>query len=288
MTRVLDELVALLSLEKIEETIFRGASQDLGFGAVFGGQVIGQALSAAEQTVAPERSVHSFHCYFLRPGDARRPVVYDVDLVRDGRSITTRRVKAVQRGRPILFMAASFHIHEDGLTHQDPMPDVPPPEALEPESEFARRHRDLIPEAMRETFTRDAAIEIRPVERMDPVHPRPMLPRRLVWLRAAGELADDPRVHRYLLAYASDFNFLVTALQPHGRVFWDGGLKLASIDHAMWFHRPFRCDDWLLYAVDSPSAAASRALVRGQIFTRDGRLVASTAQEGLVRERPPG
>ena len=285
MTDLLADLLRLLELERIEETIFRGPSQDMGFGAVFGGQVIGQALSAASQTVAAERPVHSFHCYFLRPGNARRPVVYDVEATRDGRSISTRRIRAVQGGRTILFMGASFHDAEDGLDHQDPMPDVPGPEGLESSVEFARRHRHLIPEPMRATFTSPMPIEVRPVQRVDPTDPQPVPPRRQVWLRANGAMPDDPAVHRYLLAYASDFNFLVTALQPHGRLWWEPGLKMASIDHAMWFHRPLRVDDWLLYDVDSPSAASSRALVRGRLFGRDGRLVASTAQEGLIRVR---
>lgn len=285
MSAVLDELLNLLELEKVEETLFRGRSQDLGFGAVFGGQVIGQALSAARHTVVEDRRVHSFHCYFLRPGDARRAVVYDVERIRDGRSVSTRRVRAIQRGEPIFFMMASFHEGGGGLDHQAAMPEVPGPEEIPSETELARRHRALIPESMREYFTAEKPIEIRPVHAVDPRDPRPMAPTRHVWLRANGPLPDDERVHRYLLAYASDFNFLVTALQPHGRIFWQPEVTLASIDHVMWFHRPVRFDDWLLYAVDSPSAASCRALVRGQVFARDGVLVASTAQEGLIRVR---
>jgi acyl-CoA thioesterase-2 len=285
MTDVLADLLELLELERIEETIFRGRSQDLGFGAVFGGQVIGQALSAGTQTVPSERAVHSFHCYFLRPGDARRPVVYEVESTRDGGSISSRRIRAIQRGKTILFMGASFHASESGFEHQDEMPEVAGPEGLESGTDLARRHRHLIPEAMRDTFTRERPIEIRPVQTVNPTDPQPMPPRRQVWLRAAGAMPESASVHRYLLAYASDFNFLVTALQPHGRVWWEPSLKMASIDHAMWFHRPLRVDDWLLYDVDSPSAASGRALVRGRIFSRDGRLVASTAQEGLIRLR---
>ncbi len=285
MSDVLADLLELLELERIEETIFRGRSQDLGFGAVFGGQVIGQALSAGTQTVPAERAVHSFHCYFLRPGDARRPVVYEVESTRDGGSISSRRIRAIQRGTTILFMGASFHGREAGFDHQDEMPKVAGPEGLESDTDLARRHRHLIPEAMRDTFTRERPIEIRPVQMVDPTDPQPMPPRRQVWFRAAGEMPESASVHRYLLAYASDFNFLVTALQPHGRVWWDQSLKMASIDHAMWFHRPLRVDDWQLYDVDSPSAAAGRALVRGRVFSRDGRLVASTAQEGLIRLR---
>ncbi len=287
MTRVLDDLITLLELEKIEDTIFRGQSQDLGFGAVFGGQVLGQALSAARQTVPDERTVHSFHAYFLRPGDPKRPIVYDVERTRDGGSFTTRRVKAIQRGKAILFMGASFQGTEPGFDHASTMPEVPSPDRLPSERELAERWQHLIPKPMRSLFVCQTPIEIRPVQVNDPADPQPMHPRRQVWLRANGHVPDDPRVHRYLLAYASDFNFLVTALQPHGKIFWDPTLQLASIDHAMWFHRPFRFDDWLLYDVDSPSAAAARGLVRGQLFTRDGLLVASTAQEGLMRERNP-
>ncbi len=285
MGRVLDELLELLELERIEENLFRGHSQDLGFGAVFGGQVIGQALSAARHTVLGDRPVHSFHCYFLRPGDARRPIVYDVEAIRDGRSVSTRRVKAIQRGQPIFFMTASFHESAPGLDHQDDMPQVTPPEDLEPDTTRARRHRDLIPEAMRGFFMTETPIEIRTVDPGDPRRPGPRPARRHLWFRANGALTADERVHRYLLAYASDFSFLVTALQPHGIAFWQPGVRIASIDHAMWFHRPLRFDEWLLYAVDSPTASGTRALVRGRIFSRDGRLVASTAQEGLIRVR---
>jgi len=281
----LDELLALLELERIEENLFRGHSQDLGFGAVFGGQVMGQALSAARHTVIGERPVHSFHCYFLRPGDARRPIVYDVEAIRDGRSVSTRRVKAIQRGQPIFFMTASFHESTPGLDHQDPVPQVTPPEELERDTDRARRHRDLVPEPMRGFFLTETPIEIRTVDPGDPRRPEPRPARRHLWFRANGPLPADERVHRYLLAYASDFSFLVTALQPHGIAFWERGVRIASIDHAMWFHRPLRFDEWLLYAIDSPSAAGTRALVRGRIFTRDGRLVASTAQEGLIRVR---
>jgi acyl-CoA thioesterase-2 len=285
VSKVLEELLALLELERIEEAIFRGPSRDLGFGAVFGGQVIGQALSAARRTVPVDRIVHSFHCYFLRPGDVARPIVYDVERIRDGSSFTTRRVKAVQHGRAIFFMSASFHREETGFDHADPMPDVPGPEGLESALDFARRHVALIPEPLRATFTHETPIEVRPVQVLDPTAPRPMPAVRRVWMRANGEMPDDPTIHRDLLAYASDFNFLVTALQPHGRAFWDQSLQMASIDHAMWFHRPLRMDEWLLYDVDSPSASGARGLVRGRIFSRDGRLVASTAQEGLIRER---
>jgi acyl-CoA thioesterase-2 len=288
MSRVLNELLELLELERIEEKLFRGHSQDLGFGAVFGGQVIGQALSAARHTVTGRRPVHSFHCYFLRPGDARRAIVYDVESIRDGRSVSTRRVQAIQRGQVIFFMTASFHEASPGLDHHDSMPEVTPPQELESDTDRARRYRDLIPEPMREFFMTETPIEIRTVDPDDPRRLAPRPARRHLWFRANGPLPDDERVHRYLLAYASDFSFLATALQPHAVAFWEGGVRMASIDHAMWFHRALRFDDWLLYSVDSPSAAGSRALVRGRVFSRDGRLVASTAQEGMIRVRGAG
>ncbi len=283
MTRVLSELVELLALERIEQNLFRGQSQDLGWGNVFGGQVLGQALSAAEQTVDPSRSVHSFHSYFLRTGDASKPIVYDVDCIRDGSSFTTRRVVAIQSGRSIFTMAASFQKHEPGFEHQARMPDAPPPEGLASEAELAARAADRIPAMLRERALAERPIEVRPVAPQDPLDPDRRPPQRQMWYRAAGRLPDRPSVHQYLLAYASDFNFLGTAMQPHGVSWLSPGMQVASLDHAMWFHRPFRFDEWLLYVVDSPSASGARGLVRGQFFTREGVLVASTLQEGLIR-----
>jgi acyl-CoA thioesterase-2 len=284
-TDVLAELLDLLDLETIEYGIYRGKSQDLGFGSLFGGQAIGQALSAARETVEDDRHVHSFHSYFLLPGDAEKPIVYDVEVLRDGRSFSSRRVKAIQNGRPIFFMMASFQLFQPGLEHAESMPNVPGPESLKSEVELARAHADLIPESLREQFVCDKPIEMRPVVPMNPFDPKPMAAERNVWFRANGTMPADPQVHRYLLAYASDFNFLSTALQPHGRSLIQPEVVMATIDHAMWFHRSFRFDDWLLYTVDSPSASGSRGLVRGRFFDREGRLVASTAQEGLMRVR---
>jgi acyl-CoA thioesterase-2 len=255
---MLDALVKLLALEKIEENLFRGQSQDLGWGVVFGGQVLGQALSAAVQTVPVGRHVHSLHAYFLRPGDVSKPIVYDVDRIRDGKSFTTRRVVAIQGGEAIFNLAASFQVEEAGFEHQDVMPDAPPPESLAEEPEKARR-----------------PFEMRIADGKA----------RLAWLRARGTLADDPALHCYLLAYVSDHAFITTALLPHGVTVFSPGMQVASLDHVMWFHRPFRVDEWLLHAMESPSAHGSRGLVRGRVFTRDGRLVATTAQEGLIRKR---
>jgi acyl-CoA thioesterase-2 len=285
MSDVLHELLQLLRLERIEHNLFRGQSQDLGWGSIFGGQVLGQALSAAAQTVPPERPVHSLHGYFLRQGKASTPVVYDVDCIRDGGSFTTRRVVAIQNGEAIFSMSASFQQLEEGYDHASPMPSMPGPDDLVSEGELLRRAADSIPEKLRTIATAARPIEIRPIEPSNPLRPEKKPPHRGVWFRAVDRLPDDPAVHRYLLAYASDFHFLSTAMQPHAVSWLVPGMQVASLDHAMWFHRPFRMDEWLLYAVDSPSASGGRGLVRGQLFTRDGVLVASTAQEGLIRHR---
>lgn len=283
---VLEELLKLLKLEKIEENIFRGQSQDLGFGNVFGGQVLGQALSAASQTVPKGRLAHSLHGYFMRAGDATRPIVYTVDCIRDGKSFTTRRVVAVQKGRAIFSMSASFQIDEPGFDHQDEMPTVEGPDGLEPEVATARKLADSIPAGIREKILCDKPIEIRHVDPVNPLQPKKKPPERFVWFRAIDTLPEDRAVNQYLLAYASDFNLVGTALYPHGRTFWDPQMQTASLDHAMWFYRDFRMDDWMLYAMESPSASRARGLAIGRIFTHDGRLVATVAQEGLVRYHP--
>jgi acyl-CoA thioesterase-2 len=286
MSQVLDELVKLLALEKIEENLFRGQSQDLGWGTVFGGQVVGQALSAAVQTVPAERHVHSLHAYFLRPGDVRRPIVYTVDRIRDGSSFTTRRVVATQHGHAIFNLAASFQIAEAGLEHQDPCPDAPAPESLATEQELARAAADRLPPVVLQRAVADRPFEMRPVDPpADPLRPGARPPSRMVWLRTFGQLPDDPALHRYLLAYASDHSFITTSLLPHGVTWLTPGMQIASLDHVMWFHQPFRVDEWLLYVIDSPAAHGARGLVRGRVFARDGRLVASCAQEGLIRQR---
>ena len=285
MPNVLDDLIELLSLEQIEVNLFRGKTQDLGWGQVFGGQVLGQALSAAAQTVPEERHVHSFHGYFLLPGSVERPIVYDVDRIRDGGSFTTRRVKAIQNGRAIFSMSASFQVDEDGFEHQDVMPDVSAPEGLPTQVELARTVADQIPEPLRDRFTADSPIEIRPVKPMNYLDPDVREPRSASWYQAAGKLPDDPAIHRYLLAYASDFNFLSTSMYPHGVSWMMPRMQVASLDHAMWFHRPFRFDEPILHVIESPSASGGRGLVRGRMFNTNGDLVASTAQEGLIRER---
>jgi acyl-CoA thioesterase-2 len=289
MPAVLDELVKLLALEKLEENLFRGPSQDLGWGNVFGGQVLGQALSAAVQTIPSDRLPHSLHAYFVRPGDVKKPIVYQVGRVRDGGSFNTRRVEAIQNGQTILLLAASFQKHEDGYEHQDPMPDAPPPHEVPTEQERLGATVAKLPSYIRDRLTAPSPFEVRVVHASDdPFTPTPRPPRRMVWLKTAAKLADDPALHRYLMAYASDYAFIGTALLPHGVSFLTPGKQIASLDHAMWFHRPFRIDEWLLHVMDSPAARESRGLVRGSVFTQDGRLVASTIQEGLIRASKPG
>lgn len=285
MSQVLNELVALLTLETIEENLFRGVSQDLGFRQLYGGQVLGQCVSAASQTVDTARHVHSMHGYFLRPGDATLPVVYQVDRVRDGGSFSTRRVTAIQKGKPIFTCSASFQFDEEGFHHQNPMPEVPGPEELKSETELARLVEAMIPERMRERATSDKPIEIRPVTRINPFAPKPCEPVKHVWFRAAGELPDEPQLHKLLLAYASDFNLLTTSMQPHGVSVFQKFMQVASLDHSLWFHGNLRMDDWLLYSMDSPWAGNARGFSRGSIFNRQGQLVASVAQEGLTRVR---
>ncbi|WP_027897227.1 acyl-CoA thioesterase II [Zestomonas thermotolerans] len=285
MSRVLDDLVALLSLESIEENLFRGASQDLGFRQLFGGQVLGQSLSAASQTVEEARHVHSLHGYFLRPGDASLPVVYNVDRVRDGGSFSTRRVTAIQKGKPIFFCSASFQYDEEGFAHQLSMPEVPAPESLPTELEIMQRNAERISERVRDKLLCAKPIEIRPVTAHNPYDPAPGEPVKYVWFRADGRLPDVPALHKYILAYASDFGLLTTSLLPHGVSIWDRFMQVASLDHALWFHRDLRADDWLLYAMDSPWSGNARGFARGSIFNRQGQLVASVAQEGLIRKR---
>lgn len=286
--RKLAGLVQLLAMEKIEENLFRGQSVDLGWGRVFGGQVLGQAVSAAEQTVPAERAPHSIHCYFLRPGDVKAPIVYEIDRIRDGRSFTTRRVVAIQHGKAILNMSVSFQVEEDGFAHQDPMPDVPAPDALESAQEHYRRFADRIPKFIREQAMKEGPFEVRPVAPVDdPITPSPVPPTKRYWFKAAGPLPDEPRIHRNLLAYLSDSDFLITSLQPHGVTWLTPGLQTASLDHAMWFHRPFRIDEWLLYDIHSPVARGARGLVRGSFYNRAGELVASAVQEGLIRQHQP-
>lgn len=282
MQPILADLLHLLKLERIEHDIFRGESRDIGSPRVYGGQVLGQALSAASATVEG-RDIHSLHAYFLRAGDVEADIVYIVDRARDGRSFSNRRVVAIQHGRQIFNMTASFQKPEQGLEHQSEMPDVPPPDDLADLREMTEAVLDNIPEKMHRYYTHERPFEVRPVESIALLTPAQAVPRQRFWFRAVDALPDDPEVHRSLLAYVSDYQLIATATLPHGIRFGRDRLQLASLDHAMWFHRAFRLDDWLLYSMDSPNACEARGLARGEIFTRDGVLVASTAQEGLIR-----
>lgn len=282
MADVVSNLIDLLKLESLGRNKFRGHSQDLGYAKLFGGQVIGQSLSAAVQTT-DNRMPNSLHAYFLRPGDAHSPIDFSVENVRDGHSFSIRRVIASQFDKPIIAMTASFHAHEDGFEHQVAMPNVPGPEVLEPELKIYRDHAAEIPAAIRSLFTADRPIEYRIVEAQNPFRPRHGIAKRHMWIRSTAKLPNDPLIHQSMLAYTTDYGFLETALMPHGISIAYPGLQIASLDHAIWFHRPFRLDDWLLYVADSPTTGNSRGFVRGQIFDQAGRLVASTSQEGLIR-----
>jgi acyl-CoA thioesterase-2 len=282
MPPILADLLHLLELERIEDNIFRGESRDIGSERVFGGQVLGQALTAASYTV-DGRDVHSLHAYFLRPGDVAAPIVYEVDRALDGRSFSNRRVVAIQHGRPIFNMAASFQIPEHGLEHQAPMPRVPGPEGLADVREIPDDVLARVPEKMRRFVTHERPFEIRAVEPIQLLDPAPAEPKRHVWIRAVAPLPENPHLHRNLLAYISDYQLVGTSTLPHEVSFVAGNLQMASLDHAMWFHRPFRIDEWLLYVMESPNASGARGLALGRFYTADGRLVASTAQEGLIR-----
>ena len=280
----LAEVMGLLDLEQIEENIFRGLSPEARTQRVFGGQVLGQALAAAIRTVELSRICHSLHAYFLRPGDPRIPILYEVDRARDGRSFTSRRVVAIQHGAQIFNLAASFQTGEAGFDHQFEMPKVPPPESLEDAADALMRRAGQFPERLREWIARPRPFETRPVILDGPADRPPRPPRDNVWFRAAGPVPGDIRQRQLLLAYLSDMTLLDTSLLPHGKSFFSA-VQMASIDHAMWFHRDASLDDWLLYAQDSPSASGARGFNRGLIFTRDGVLIASVAQEGLIRPR---
>jgi acyl-CoA thioesterase-2 len=281
----LDDLLSVLDLEPLEENLFRGRSPQEGWQRVYGGQVLGQALVAAVRTVPPERVAHSLHGYFLLAGDPSRPIIYNVERVRDGGSFTTRRVTAIQHGRAMFVMSASFHIDEPGLDHQNAMPQVPPPEDLPSEKQLTSRLLAHLPENMRSYWERERPIEMRPLDVSRYFARERRAPEQTVWMRASGRLPDAFPLHQCVLAYASDFTLLDTALIAHGKLMFDKDMQLASLDHALWFHRPFRADEWLLYVQDSPSSHGARGFCRGNIFTRDGVLVASVSQEGLMRER---
>jgi acyl-CoA thioesterase-2 len=282
MHPVLDDLITLLKLERIEDNIFRGDSRDIGSAQVFGGQVLGQALSAAQHTVEG-RVAHSLHAYFLRRGDMDAPIIYEVDRARDGGSFSMRRIVAIQHGRPIFNLAASFQEPEPGLSHQAEKPDVPGPAGLRDLADIAGERVDKLPEKLRRFMTDKRPFEFRPVELPSLNARKPQAPVKHVWIRSVDKLPDDHALHQNLLAYVSDFELLGTSTLPHGLPFGQGKVIMASLDHALWFHREFRIDEWLLYAMDSPNTAGARGFARGQLYTEAGTLIASTAQEGLMR-----
>ena len=287
MSSAIQDVLAILDLETLEVNLFRGRSPQSRWQRVFGGQVIGQALVAACRTVEDValRPPHSLHAYFLLGGDPKVPIIYEVDRIRDGKSFTTRRVNAIQHGRAIYSMSVSFHVAEDGLTHQLPMPEVPMPDALPSEAEVKDRILPLMPDAVRRYYQSERPIELRPVEYGRYLGEKLEGGRYHMWIRATGRLPDEPAIHQCVLAYASDMTLLDAALIPHGRTVFNEDIMAASLDHSLWFHRPFRADEWLLYAQDSPNLVGSRGFSRGSIFASDGTLVASVAQEGLLRQR---
>jgi acyl-CoA thioesterase-2 len=282
----IEDLLGILDLEPLEHNLFRGRSPQVGWQRVFGGQVIGQALVAACRTV-PDRRPHSLHAYFLLPGDPAVPIIYEVERIRDGRSFVTRRVRAIQHGQAIFALSASFHMDEPGLDYQAPMPDVPRPDQLPTEAEIKASVMPLMPDPARRYYERERPIELRPVQFERYTSKEFRTPRFDVWIRATGRLPDDPVLHQCVLAYASDMTLLDSSLIPHGTTVFSREIQAASLDHALWFHRPFRADEWLLYTQDSPFTGGARGFARGAIYTQEGLLVASVAQEGLIRVRRP-
>ena len=284
MHNVLNKLIDVLKLKKLDERHFEGCSEDLGFRNVFGGQVCGQAMMAAYQTVK-DLQAHSMHGYFLRAGDPTLPIQYEAQIIRDGSSFSARRIIARQYDKEIFTLNVSFQKQEEGFDHQFDMPETTEPDALVSELEMRRRFKHLIPENLREQFTRDSPIEIRPVKPINYSNPDKRIPYKQNWFRAVAELPDDLALHHCILTYASDFGLLGTSMLPHGVSFAQKGMQVTSLDHAIWFHRPFRVDEWLLYDMDSPSASSGRGFNRGNIFNQQGQLVASVCQEALIRQR---
>jgi acyl-CoA thioesterase-2 len=286
MKPILEDLIQLLSLEQLDTNLFRGQSRDIGTNRVFGGQVLGQALAAATNTVEGQVP-HSLHAYFLRKGDHNMPIIFEVDRQRDGRSFASRRVVAIQKGFPILNLAASFQIPEDGLEHQTSMPQVPPPEALKDVTEYRQQLIDRAPESdLPRYLLHERPFEFRPTQLPQFIDSEPREPRAHVWFKTVDRLPDDETLHRNMLAYVSDYYLIATATRPHGYSVFSKNLQLTSLDHAMWFQRPFRIDEWLLYTIESPTATGARGLSRGLIFSQDGTLVAVVTQEGLMRVWP--
>ncbi len=283
MSQILNQLITLLNLEKIDDGLFRGNSQDLGFRQVFGGQVVAQALSAAIQVAPKDRRLHSCHAYFLSPGDSQYPIIYDVETLRDGRNFSALRVKAIQHNKPICHVTASFQVPEQGFEHQNAMPEVEPPEALIDESLIMQKLSAYVPEVIRDKFIAERPFEVRTKYMNNPFQGQIFPPKQFSWFRTNGTAPIDYRIQQCLLAYFSDFHCILTALHPHGKGFLQQGMKVATIDHSIWFHRPFDLNHWHLHAIESNNAFGGRGLARGQIFSQDGKLIATTQQEGLIR-----
>lgn len=287
MQPILKELVSLLDLERIEDNLFRGPSRDIGTNRVYGGQVLGQAIKAAQYTVDAQRHIHSLHAYFLREGDHDSPVIYEVDRSRDGNSFSARRVVAIQHGRPIFTLAASFQVNEDGLDFGIGMPDVPGPDDLYSVTEYESKYLDRLPEKFQRLLRLSAPFDLKPVGLEEAIQTGNFSPCRHFWVKTIDKLPDDMQLHRSILAYVSDYGLLTTTLIPHGLQFPNTNLVMASIDHAMWFHRPCRMDEWLLYSCEAISTGNARGLAKGHFYRQDGKLIASTCQEGLVRCKQP-
>jgi len=285
MKPILQELVSLLELERLEDNLFRGPSRDIGTNRVYGGQVLGQAIKAAQYTVEENRNIHSLHAYFLREGDHDSPIIYEVERSRDGNSFSARRVVAIQHGRPIFTLSASFQFDEDGLEFGIEFPDVPGPDEVLSVREYETKHLDSLPEKFQRLLRLSAPFELKPVGLDEGIQSETYSRCRHFWVKTIDDLPQEPQLHRSILAYVSDYGLLTTSLVPHGLRFTDTSLIMASIDHAMWFHRPFRMDDWLLYSCEAISTSNARGLAKGHFFQEDGTLVASTSQEGLVRQK---
>ncbi|MDF1821830.1 MAG: acyl-CoA thioesterase II [Alcanivoracaceae bacterium] len=283
MREVVRGLLDIIQLEQLEQNLFRGQTVATGQRSIFGGLVAGQALMAASRTVPDARPVHSLHAYFLRPGDFSVPIIYDVDRIRDGKSFTTRRVNAIQHGKAIFSLAASYQEPEEGVEHQTDMPDVPAPETLESDDAIRRQFAERIPDKFRAAFLQERPVEFRPIKPANSFEAEPQDPTRLAWFRISDRIDVDEATNRALLTFCSDFGLMGTAMLPHGMNFFQPHVQAASLDHAMWFHRPFRVDEWLLYATDAPTATGARGINRGLIYRQDGTLVASVVQEGLMR-----
>lgn len=280
----IDKLLKSIALEQLDANLFRGFSHDIGSPNVYGGQAISQALDAAIQTIPRDRFVHSLHSYFILPGDLTKPIIYQVLNIRDGGSFSTRRVTGMQNGKAIFILAASFQLEQQGLDHQIKIPQTTPPDQLQSDFDLMTQFKDQIPKSFK-NFIRPKPIEFRPVNPLSFILPQKQAPKRYIWMRAIGKVPNDTTIQQRLLAYASDYNLLITALLPHQHETNISKLQLASIDHAMWFHRTFNLEDWLLYELDSPSASNTRGFTRGNIYTKDGKLVASVVQEGLMRQK---